>query len=600
MKLAPFSKRLKVGILLMSIALSIVIGRSLQLQAIEAKAYAASAAEKITSSRVIVPSRGQISDRNGVVLASTDPAVKIIADPKMISTNGYSEKTMTDKQREKAGRAADEIAAILSKHLGGNTADYLKILTAKTSDGSYYQYQVVRRKVPAAVYSKLSAELKDNGWNGIHSENDPIRNYPEGTLAANILGFTNAENEGAGGLEYYLDASLSGVAGKESYESSIYGKIPLGDNVLNPAVDGANYLLTIDSELQYFSEMLTKSAVEDSQAKSGITIVMDVENGEVLALANYPTFNPNNIAKAKNADLGNRAVTNAYEPGSVHKVITMALLADQGIVNADTKVVVPSRISSGAGYIADAYSHGTEYMTARGVLVNSSNIGMVELIRQSNKEAISNGLKKFGLGAKTGIQLPGEATGMVPGASMPSYTFDQISFGQGISVTAIQEAAAVAAIANGGVYNQPTIIKSAAESNGKPIQLKRAEPRQVISKQAADEVLDMMEAVIATPKYANTRKIEGYRMAGKSGTAERINEATGKYQGYVASFIAVAPVDDPKILVYTVLDRPVKGHQGSAVALPVVKDVMKLALPRYGIVPDAVEQKYSKPISFNP
>ncbi len=584
----------------MAIMLTLVVGRAFQLQAVDSKAYAANAAAKITASREIIPNRGMLLDRNGTVLAATEPAVKVFVDPRMISTNGYNPHNMDRKMKEKAAQAPEEISKILAKHLGGQPSDYFKYMDVKNSDGTYSQYEVVRRKVPAATFSAIRADLREGKWNGVFSENDPIRTYPEGTLAANVIGFTNGENVGAAGLEYQLNAELTGTPGKESYETSVYGRIPLGDSVLTPAVDGATIVLTFDSELQWSSEQLTAQAVESTRAESGITIVMDVKTGEVLAMANYPTYDPNQVKSEDAENLGNRAITDPFEPGSVQKVITVAMLADRGLIDADTRVVIPDKIFSGSAYIKDAFRHGTLYYTVRGVIANSSNIGMVELARVLDKETTAKYLKDFGFGQVTGVGLPGEATGSIPSGTMPDYTRDQISFGQGLSVTAIQEAAAVAAIANGGVYNQPSIIKNTITSNGIPIEIERAEPRRVISEEAAAEVMDMMEAVIASDNFARTRPITGYRMAGKSGTAERVNPATGKYEGYTASFIAVAPVEDPQILVYTVLNNPVRGHQGSDVALPVVRDMMSLALPRYGVAPQSEIPAYTKPTTFEP
>ncbi len=275
-------------------------------------------------------------------------------------------------------------------------------------------------------------------------------------------------------------------------------------------------------------------------------------------------------------------MTSPYEPGSVEKVLTMSSLADQGLVTADTHVVVPARIASGGGYIHDVFSHGTMDMTARGVIANSSNIGMTELSRTMSKQSFIDHLRSFGLGQPTGIGLPGESGGSLPSAQMPDYTRDQISFGQGLSVTAIQMASAIAAVANGGVYNPPTIIKSAVDGAGNPVALPTRAPHRVISKEAASQVLDMMEAVI-TQIGGGTREIPNYRMAGKSGTAEIASD--GAKNGYTASFVGVAPVEDPQILVYVVLHHPTKGTEGGVIAVPVVKHLMQLALPRYGVAP---------------
>lgn len=599
--LGSSSKRIKAALLVMAIGVSVVVGRAMQLQALDSQAYAAKAAARITSSHVITPNRGEITDRNGVVLAETEPAVRVVADARMIHYNGANPDNMGPKEREKATRAPAAIADILVEYLGGSASDYLPRLTAKDpATGDFSMYSPIKRKVPAYTYTQLRKKLTEGGWYGIFKENDPIRRYPAGTVASNILGFVDGDGVGASGLEYALNDSLAGVQGREVFETSAYGKIPLGDTVLTPAVDGASYSLTLDSDLQWMAEKLVANKVIEARASTGTAVVLDVKSGEVLALANYPSFDSNSPGTADQADVGNRAVTNVYEPGSVQKVLTMAALADQGLVTPDTRVEVPQRIASGDRYVKDAFSHETIHLTARGVIANSSNIGTVMLARQSAKGALVDYLKAFGLGEVTGVGLPGEARGSVPKATMADYTRDQIAFGQGLSVTAIQEAAAVAAIANGGVYNPPRILKSATTGDGKSLPIEPAEPRRVVSTEAAGMTVDMMEAVIGADHFAKARSIPGYRMAGKSGTAERFDAATGRYSGYTASFVGLAPVEDPRILVYVVIDRPQRGSQGSELALPVVKELMQLALPRFGIAPSSTVPAYTAPLTYEP
>lgn len=594
------SKRIKAMLLVTAILISALAGRALQIQAFDSQAYATQAAERMTMSRVIVPSRGVISDRNGVVLAESQPAVKVIADPYQIHYNGANPDNMTKKQRAKADEAPAAIAGALVKYLGGKPDDYLEKLTATDKEGNFSKYQVIARHVPAYTYTQLSKELREGGWYGITREADPTRAYPTGTIASNVVGFIDGEGKGAAGLEYYLDETLSGKPGREVYENSAYGRIPLGNTVLTPAENGTDYTVTIDSDLQWMAEKLVAQKVKDAGAATGRAIVMDVKSGEVLAMANYPSFDSNAPAKAESADLGNRVVASVYEPGSVQKVITMAALADMGLVTADTRVEVPPQVLSGGSYIRDVFSHPTLHMTARGVIAQSSNIGTVLLARQADKAKYAEYLKDFGFGAPTGVGLPGEAAGKSPDQGMPDYLRDQTSFGQGISVTAIQEAAAVAAIANKGVYNDPVILKSAKDGEGRPVALPDRQPRRVISEEAADEVLDMMEAVVHSPKFEKQRAIQGYRMAGKSGTAERYDPKTGRYNGYTASFIGVAPVADPQILAYVVIDQPTRGNAGSELALPVVRELMQLALPRYGVAPETSVPKYTRPLTYEP
>ncbi len=598
--------RVTIFFLVMAFLFSLLAGRALLVQGIDAGSNAEKAAAMLRHKEILKADRGVIVDRNGTVLAETQPAFQVIADPYSISTNGRDPSSMTEEQKDTAARAPRAIAEIAARYLGGDPADYLnKIKDPMDADGNRRQYVLLARKVGAAIYQQMVSELTAQGWFGIYSAPDPIRFYPNGTLASNVLGFVNHENEGAAGLEYSQNAWLTGTDGSQIYQSSSYGQIPLGESALVEPVDGAAYQLTIDAEMQYMAETELASAVASHKAKSGTAVVMAVNSGEVLALANYPSFDSNDPATGKEGDLGNRAVTDAYEPGSVQKVLTMAALIDAGVCNADTKVEVPSRISSGDGYVTDAWSHGTLYMTARGVLARSSNVGTVLLARQIDKSTLRNYLSSFGLGTSTGIELPGEAgagMGTLPDASMPDYARDQISFGQGLSVTALQEAAAVAAVTNGGTYHAPKIIASARTAEGEDITVPRQEPRQVISKEASGQVVNMMEASIASPEMTtlDANKIPGYRMAGKSGTAQKIGRYGNYDGGYTGSFVAVAPAEDPKILVYVVIDEPTDGYYGSQVAFPATRELMMQALPRYGVAPTANVSPYADPLSYEP
>lgn len=605
--IAPSGKRITTFFMISVFAITIASGRAILLQGIDASANAQAAAEQLTRTQVLKAERGLILDRNGQRLAETQPAFMVIADPYAISTNGKDATSMSEEEKEEAERAPEEIAKILVRYLGGSTSDYLPKLTAKRNDdGSPNMYEVLKRKVAADLYQKMSDELKAGGWYGIYAQDDPVRYYPNGQLAASVIGYVNFEGDGAGGLEYWENEQLKGTDGTQSYQVSPYGQIPLGDTTFVEPVNGSTFQTTIDAELQWMAETELAHVVETYDATSATAVVMAVNTGEILALANVPSFDPNDIANADEANLGNRAVTDAYEPGSVQKVLTMAALVDQGLVTADTAVEVPGSIDSGGAKINDAWDHGTLYLTARGVLAQSSNVGTVLMARQSDKQVFSDYLRSFGLGQATGIQLPGESLegmGWVPDGTMADYTLDQISFGQGLSVTAVQEAAAIAAVTNGGIYHQPTILASATTSSGESIPIEQAEPRRVVQESTSQAVLNMMEASVASSEMttADAKTIPGYRMAGKSGTAQKIG-ATGNYDGgYTGSYVAVAPVDNPQILVYVVVDEPKKGgYYGGIVAFPAASELMQQALPRYGVEPSSYVPEYTDPLTYQP
>ncbi|WP_091966845.1 peptidoglycan D,D-transpeptidase FtsI family protein [Propionibacterium cyclohexanicum] len=593
----------------MAIVVTLIAGRAVTLQGFDSAANAAAAAEKMTQKRVLAPTRGSITDRNGEVLAGTQPAVKVVADPVSIATNGLNPISLDAEEKARLGEQTPrQIATVLVRYLGGSVSDYLPSLRRTSQpDGTPDRYEVLAVNVPADTYLQLQAGLAsvkdalgdEGGLNGISKEDDPIRVYPSGTLASNVVGFVNSEGQGAAGLEYYLNTSLAGLPGSEQFESGQYGRIPLGHSTLKAAQNGTSYELTLDAGLQYQAQQLLNAQVAKTKGLSGTTIVMNVKTGELLALATTPSYDSNNPGAASAANLGNRAVTDAYEPGSVQKVFTIAALMDAGIITPGTKVQVPGTLSSGGGTINDASVHSAD-LTVRGVMYYSSNIGAALLARQMDKAELRRYLASFGLGSPSGIQQPGEGSGYLPPPDMADYTRDQIAFGQGLSVTAVQMAAGLAAVTNGGVYHSPTLLKSATDGSGHPVGLPATSSHRVISEQASAEVREAMEAVTAGGTGQASRMIPGYRMGGKSGTAQTIDSATGRYDNdlYMSSYVTVAPLEDPQILVYTVIN--VHGQYGATAAGPVSRELMELALPRYGVLPQANVPVDTEPLTYEP
>lgn len=583
--------------------LTVFAGRAVQLQAIQASTYAKQAAEQMRETRTLEPRRGTITDRFGTVMAASVPAVTVIADPTSIARNGVAEsRPMTSSEQAIAQAAPAAIAQVLAKHLGGGPEKYLPMLsTANDKAGRPIRYAVVAQQVDASVWNDISKDLRAGGpvpglrkgapyWFGLSKKDNPRRIYPSGSVGGNVIGTTvRTERDGVTrtrgitGLEKYLDADLVGTPGREVYEASAYGRIPLGTDTLVPAVDGYTYTTTLDATLQQAAESALAHGITTSAGSTGTAIVMNVKTGEVLADASLPAYDPTKVsATAAQKNLLNRSAESMYEPGSVEKVLTMAALADRGLVTADTRVGVPAKLPSGGGNITDSFSHGQIGLTARGVVAYSSNIGTVLLARQMDKARLVDYLRSFGLGEQTGIQLPNETKGLLP-TTMTDAQRDQVAFGQGLAVNALQMASAVSGIVNDGVYNPPTLLKAATDAQGRPVALPAKAPRRVVSKQASAQVRDMMEAVIQL--RPEVRAIPGYRTIGKSGTAER-PDGKGGYSGYTASFALAAPAEDPQLLVYVVIDDPQGDrHQGSEIGLPVANEVMRLALPRYGVRP---------------
>jgi cell division protein FtsI (penicillin-binding protein 3) len=565
-----------VGLVVLAIALSLCAGRLLQLQGFDSSAYAATSAEQLTRTLPLLPSRGDITDRNGLVLATTEAAVSVTADPVLTAPK------------------AAEISAVLTKHLG---IDQYHLYTLLTKPGTRFVY--LAKKVPALTYSRIAADLTAQKLYGVFRESDPIRTYPGRTVAATVVGYVDGDGRGMAGLERSMNAELAGVEGREVYESAPNGsRIPLGNTRVTPAVNGVNYQLTLDSELQWLVERRLAAQVKARKADSGFAITLNVKTGEILALANVPTYDSASPGAADRRNLVNRAVSNPYEPGSVQKVLTSAALLDSRTTTPDSRVEVPPSLPSGGRAIKDAFTHGTLKLLMRGVIAKSSNIGTILMTRQMRISQLRDYLASFGLGSRTGIELPSESPGILPSAAMAGYTRDQVAFGQAVSVTGVQEAAAIAGIVNNGLYHPPTVIKSATDSTGHAVPVTRRGPRQIVTPQTSAGVRDLMRAVVDNKTGASSVALENYQSGGKTGTAQRAVQSCHCYHGYVTSYVGFAPLNDPQLLTYVVLNNPRRGQQsGTSSAAPVFKDIMNFALPRFSVLPNP-QRLHPEPIEY--
>ena len=573
--------RIRVLLIAIAVVFSLCAGRALQVQAFDSSAYAAEAADQMKQTQVLPAIRGDLTYRYGDVLAYTEQTVNVIADPKAIATNGkMGLQPMTANDKAIAATAPQKLADLLAKYLGGVAADYLPKLTDEK-----ISYKVIAKRVPAETFQELQTEMKAAGLLGLTRAVAPTRRYPNGTLAANLIGWVNEQGDAAGGLELALEKLLHGTDGKEVYDGSPNGKIPLGDNVLTPAQNGHSFGLTIDSALQLMAEQRIAKALADTGAEAAAVIVMDPRTGEVLVMANGPSFDSNDPGKGEAANMGNRAVMSVYEPGSVQKILTFAALFDSGTVEPDTKVKVPGFIKQDQFTIHDWWNHGTITLRARGVFAKSSNLGTITLARKMPKQQLRDYYASFGLGQRTNVGIGGESAGVLPKATMPDYTRDGIAFGTSLSVTALQNATAVASVVNGGVYHAPSVIST---MDGQPFtpSAQNTTPRRVISEEASEQVRSLMEQQALNQK-SNSFRIDGYRIGTKTGTARLVSADCKCYRGEsVVSTIGVAPIENPQVLVYSVVWNPkYNGASGAAVAAPIMHDIMALALPRYAVEP---------------
>lgn len=585
-RMAATAFRLRVLVLAVAILFSVAAARAVQIQVVSAEAMASEAAQRMTVARDVPAQRGTITGRDGQVLALTEATVNVIADPSMIATNGKEPEAMRDSDREKAAVAPTEMAAIIAAHTGASAEEVeAKLRTATTSNAKGetvpVKYTILARQVRSSVWVELNAALNEGKYVGVFRESNPKRVYPMGSVASNIVGFMS-EGKGRTGLEAAQEDALAGTKGREQFETSPNGRIPLGNQTLTPAVDGKDFQLTIDADLQWMVERRLAERVGEVGGNWGVAIVQDVETGELLSLANYPSYDSNKPGDAAPGDTGNRAVTAMYEPGSVQKVLTLASLLDAGLTTPDRTYAIKDTVKVGEHTVRDAFKHGDIDITTRGILVKSSNIGAITAARELEPAKLRDYMAGFGLGQKTTLGLPGEQSGSLPGAGMPQFQADSIAYGYGLSVTSLQMASAISAVANDGVYTAPSIIKATGDHGGPLVPVSAPETHRVVSEEAARATVEMMEQ--RTLDSEAQLKIPGYRTGTKTGTA-RLQAATGGYAGQVASIVGVAPVEDPQILVYVLIARPDTLGAGLGMAGPVYRDIMSLALPRYGVRP---------------
>jgi cell division protein FtsI (penicillin-binding protein 3) len=547
--------------------LSIFGVRLVQLQGLDPKAYAARAAASGMVSATLPANRGEIVDRNGVPLAESVSGSMIVADPTRTAPH------------------AAAIAKIMADRLH---LDYFDLLTTLSKPNTRFQY--VARRVPSTTATTLVDQLTNAGYQGLATRRDPLRSYPGADVGANLIGFMDGEGAPAAGLEATFNKMLKGTDGSETYEVGGGNRIPLGDNSTVNPVNGKNLHLTIDRDVQWYAQRLLRTKVHQANADSGAAVVLDTRTGEILGLADYPTFDANHGNQASQGDWGSRALSDVYEPGSVEKVLTMSALIDQGLVNPLTRIVVPQQLPVLDRVIHDYFQHGRIRLTLAGVIAKSSNIGTTLASMGIAPAVMDSYLRKFGLGARADIGMPGESNGLLsPGSTWSKLTKAEISFGQGLSVNALQMAAAVNTIANHGQYVSPSLIQGrATTSGGVTVGTGVAARRQVVTPQTAAKVARMMEMVTTEGSgTAPGAKVPGYRTAGKTGTAQEVGAKCRCYDGSLdVSFAGFAPADKPRFTVYVVVKNPKMANAGGGlVAGPVFRRLMSYVLEKYAVPP---------------
>ncbi len=557
MRRPPLS-RLVALLAAMLVALGTIFVRLTVLQVSQAASLRALALEQRLRTVELPAVRGEIVDRNGEPLAISLEARDVYADPRYV-------------------RDPWATAAVLAPMLGRDRAELADLLREDTS------FVYLARQVDLDVADRIAAR----GLPGIGSLPSSRRSYPAGPLAAQVLGFVGVDGVGLAGLELAYEEELSGIPGERTQEIDPLGQpIAGGIDIERPPVPGATIVTTIDRDLQYQAQRALEEHVRANRARGGTVIVLDVRTGDVLAMATYPWFDPNRFTEASAETYRNRAVTDAFEPGSTNKVITAAAAVDRGAVGLRQVFAVPWELRVGGYTIHDAHPHGVLPMTLGDIVAESSNIGSILVAQRVGAPAMAAYLDRFGLGRPTGVGFPGESPGILP----PPYAWTgsslaTISYGQGVAATPLQMAAVYAAIANDGRWVQPRLVRGIRDPRTGFEPAPPPRTRRAVAPETA-EVISRMLAYAVEAGTGQRAAVPGYQVAGKTGTA-RIPApgGNGYLRGqYIASFIGFLPASEPRVVIAAILDRPTTDYGGIAAA-PLFQEVARAAIARLAIQP---------------
>ncbi len=599
-------KTMAVMVVLGVLGFLLLLCQLVKVQLIKGPEYRAMAAEQQLRDTIVEPKRGIIYDRNMKELAVSATTETIYISPAEIET----------------AEQESEVARILSETL---ELDYQSLLDKTKNKKSYYH--VVKKKVDTEVTNALRIRIKESEIRGIHFAEDTKRYYPYGSMAAQVLGFCGTENSGLAGIEAMYETELKGLPGRIIAAKNGSGAtMPFQYEEYHDAQHGRNIVLTIDANIQQILEKHLGTAVIDSKAQNrGAGIVMDVETGEILALSTMGGFDlnnpfviedPNALARIEaapeeerqktrsnelNAMWRSKIISDSYEPGSTFKILTIAMGLEEGVVNANSTFHCPGYMKVGDRTIHCWKREGHGTVTLSGALENSCNCALMQIVFKVGNAKFFDYVTAFGLREKTGVDLPGEASGLFFQEKAFKNPNNKVSlavasFGQTFKVTPIQMITAVSAVVNGGKLLKPHIVREVVDQNG--IAIESYEPeviRQIVSKETSAFICSSLESVVAggTGKNASVR---GYRIGGKTGTSEKIDQQKeGEPEKYVASFLGVAPMESPRYAILIIVDEPSGAYvEGSQVAAPVAGKVFGEILPYLGIDPVYNEAEMNK------
>jgi cell division protein FtsI (penicillin-binding protein 3) len=560
-------RRLWATVTVVGLLLAVVLVRLVWLQGMDAGGYALAASDEKREFVTLHAARGSILDRNGVPLAYTADAKDIVADPTMVpGTRRLDYATM--------------LAPLIGKSVIG-VADRL------TSDSRYVLLATALS--PAAAKQIEDLRLDGKPLPGIFAQATSQRLYPGKNTAANVIGLVKSDGVGAAGIEYSYDSLLRGTDGSVSYQKDSVGNVnPAGPIKRKAATDGGTVRLTIDQDLQYITQKYLDDSIKQSQARGGQVAILDARTGQVLALASNGSFDPQDPRTIKAGQSLDPNVQQVFEPGSANKIVTISAALEKGLIHPRTVLKVPDTISTGGITVHDAWWHPTQRFTATGVLAESSNVGTLMIAGKVGKQTFDEYLHRFGLGQKTGVELPGESAGLLPDiTSWSDSTFANLPIGQGVAMTSLQLASMYQTVANDGVRIPPRIVSSVTNPDGSMTPTAPPAGIRVLSTSTARTLRTMLESVTLKGGTGVKAAVPGYRVAGKTGTAQQPDPATGRYSDsvYWDTFAGMAPADNPRFAVAIMIDNPAHGLEGGDVAAPLFHHIAAYELSAAKIAP---------------
>lgn len=527
----------------------VIVGRAFWLQGVKGSQLASEAVSQQTELVTVPGLRGSLLDRRGNQLAASEDARTIYATPYQVKN---------------PPQAAAKLARVLKLKKG----DVLEALTEESG------FSYVAHKVDLATAAAVEALHLE----GIGELPDSRRVYPQGTMAGQVIGAIGSDNQGLTGLEMGEESALAGTDGERRIVNDALGD-PIRLETVKEAEDGQNVELTLDPAIQGETERVLAKVGETYAPKGATAIVVDPRNSQVLAMANWPPVDPNDLSEVSNEDLVNQATAFNYEPGSTFKAFTVAAALEEKLVTPATEFTLPPSIQVADRTIKDAEERGTETLSVAQILAQSSNVGAVTIGEEVGEKHLSQWIGRFGFGSPTGVQYPNEERGIVPPlAQWSGSSIGNIPIGQGLAVTPMQMVAGYTAIANGGTLRPPQLIKRVGEEK-----VHEPKGKRVIQAGVASEIREMLEGVLAPGGTASEVSVPGYTLAGKTGTAQVAENGTYSETKYVASFIGFAPAQNPRFLAAVIVDQPQYEIYGGSVAAPAFGEIAAYALPYLGV-----------------